>query len=169
MIPVPGQRVVRPTGGQLCAMFGCDIAGFTRPGRDEEIQLRMRRDLYEMLPEAFNTSGIPWDQAECHDRGDGAIIVAPPGTPTQAMIDPLPGRLAGLIRRRNRIVREPAHIQLRVAVHTGTVYRDEQGIAGEDLTLLCRMLESGELRRTLRSSGADLALIVSAPVYDSRR
>lgn len=82
------------------------------------------------------------------------------------MIGPLSERLAWLIRRHNRIVREPARIQLRTAVNTGTVYHDDQGIAGDDVTLLCRMLEVGELRRALAGSGADLALIVHAHVYD---
>ena len=53
------------------------------------------------------------------------------------MIEPLAGRLAGLVRRHNRTVREPARIQLRAAVHAGTVYHDEQGIAGDDVTWLC--------------------------------
>jgi class 3 adenylate cyclase len=167
MIPAPGQPAARPPEGQLCAMFGCDIAGFTRPSRDEEIQLHLRHALYDMLRDAFTVSGVPWDRAGYHDRGDGALIIAPPGTSAQAMIEPLPGRLAGLVRRHNRIVTEPARIQLRAAVHAGTVYHDEQGILGDDVNRLCRMLESGELRRILATSGADLALIVSAGVYDS--
>jgi class 3 adenylate cyclase len=164
MTQIHSQPAVRLPGGQLCAMFGCDIAGSA--DRDEEIQLHLRRALYFILRDAFGGSGIPWDQCEYHDRGDGALVITPPGTPAQAMIDPLPGRLAGLIRRHNRIVREAARIQLRAAVNTGTVYHDDQGIAGDDVTLLCRMLEVGELRRVLAASGADLALIVSAHVYD---
>jgi hypothetical protein len=167
MIQTPSQPAPQPTSGQLCAMFACDIAGFTRPDRDDEIQLHLRRALSEMLRDAFRGSGMPWEQCEYHDRGDGALIIIPPGTPVGALIDPLPERLAGLIRRHNRIVREPARMQLRVAVNTGPVYRDEHGIAGKDVTLLCRMLDTEELRRALTDSGADLALIVSAHVYDS--
>jgi hypothetical protein len=148
-------------------MFGCDIAGSTQAGRDEETQLYLRRTLYDMLRDAFNRSGIPWDQAERHDRGDGGLIIAPPGTTARAMIHPLPGQLAGLIRVHNRMVMEPARLQLRAAVHSGIVYRDEQGIAGDDVTRLCRMLDSADLRRTLAAFGADLALLVSADVYDS--
>jgi class 3 adenylate cyclase len=167
MTSIPSQPAAQLPGGQLCAMFGCDIVGFTRPGRDEEIQFYLRGALATILRDAFRGSGIAWEQCEYHDRGDGALIITPPGTPAQAMIDPLPERLAGLIRRHNRIVTEAARIQLRAAVHTGTVYHDDHGIAGDDVTLLCRMLEAGELRRALAASGADLALIVAAHVYDS--
>lgn len=167
MIQAPGQPAVQPASGQVCTMFACDIAGSTRPDRDDEIQFHLRRALHDMLRDAFSGSGMPWDQCEYHDRGDGGLVLIPPGTPAQATIDPLPGRLAGLIRRHNRIVREPARMQLRAAVNIGPVYRDDHGIAGEEVTRLCRMLDARELRRTLAESDADLALIVSAHVYDS--
>jgi hypothetical protein len=167
MIQVPSQPAVQPPSGQLCTMFACDIKDFTRPDRDDEIQLHLRRALYDMLGDAFSGSGIPWDQCEYHDRGDGGLVVIPPSIPAQAIIDPLPERLAGLIRRHNRIVREPAQMQLRTAAHIGPISRDDQGIVGEDVTLLCRMLDARQLRRTLAGSGAELALIVSALVYDT--
>jgi hypothetical protein len=167
MTPLPRPPAAFPPGGQLCAMFGCDIAGFTRPGRDEEIQLHLRRALYDMLSDAFKLSGIPWEESEHYDQGDGAIIIPPPGTSTQALIDPLTEQLAGLIGSHNRIVRKSARLQLRAAVSTGTVYHDNQGIAGKAVTLLCRMLQAGDLRRLLASSGADLALIVPDDLYDN--
>jgi hypothetical protein len=167
MIEVPSQPAVQPPSGQICTMFACDIKDFTRPDRDDEIQLHLRHALHEILRDAFSGSGMPWDQCEYHDRGDGGLVVIPPGIPAQAIIDPLPERLAGLIRRHNRIVKEPAQMQLRTAAHIGPVSRDDHGIAGEDVTLLCRMLDARELRRTLAGSGADLALIVSAHVYDT--
>jgi len=168
MIQAPGQPAVQPPpSGQVCTMFACDIAGFARPGRDDEVQLYLRRALHDMLRDAFTGSGIPWEQCEYHDRGDGGLVLIPPGTPAQAAIDPLPGRLAGLIRRHNRMVMEPARMQLRVAVNIGPVYRDDHGVAGEDVTTLFRMLDARKLRHALADSGTELALIVSAHVYDS--
>ena len=171
MIQVPGPPAVQPASGRVYVMCGCDIVGFTRGDRDDGIQLYLRKALYEMLHDAFEGSfrgsGVAWEHCEYHDRGDGALIMIPPGIPAQVMIDPFPERLSGLIRGYNRIVKEPARMQLRVAVNIGPVYRDDHGIAGEDVTLLCRMLETRELRRVLADSGAELALIVSAHVYDS--
>jgi class 3 adenylate cyclase len=167
VMEIPGKPAPQPASGQVCAMFACDIADFTGPGRNDEIQLYLRRALYDMLRDAFTGSGLPWEQCEYHDRGDGALVIIPPGAPAQATIDPLPERLAGLIRRYNRIVREPARMQLRIAVNIGPVWRDDHGIAGEDVNLLCRMLNVQKLRQALAGSATELALIVSANVYQS--
>jgi hypothetical protein len=35
-------------------MFACDIAGSTRPERDDEIQFHLRRALHDMLRDAFS-------------------------------------------------------------------------------------------------------------------
>jgi hypothetical protein len=52
-----------PTDGQLCTLFAVDIAGFTSPGRDDEIRLYLHAELYEVLEKAFDGSGIPWPGA----------------------------------------------------------------------------------------------------------
>ena len=88
------------------------------------------------------------------------------GTDAHALIDPFPGQLASLIRRQNKIVTEPARMQLRAAVHIRPVYRDDHGIAGKDVTLLCRMLDARKLRRALADSGAETALIISVHAFD---
>jgi hypothetical protein len=66
MIEIPGQPAVQAASGQVCAMFACDIADFTRPDRDDEIQLHLRRALYDMLRDAFSGSGMPWEHCEYH-------------------------------------------------------------------------------------------------------
>lgn len=152
-------------GGRVCGMFAVDIAGYT--DRDEEIQLHLRRALYEILRAAFGASGMPWERCQPHDRGDGALIILPPGTSMHSLIVPLPGQLRNQLRIHNRIVTEPARMQLRAAIHIGSVYRDDYGFAGEDVNLLCRMLDAQPLRRALADSGADLALIVSAQFYET--
>ena len=38
-------------------------AGFTSPGRDDEIRLYFHKELYEVLEKAFDGSGIPWPDA----------------------------------------------------------------------------------------------------------
>ena len=52
-------------------------------------------------------------------------------------------------------------MQLRVAAHVGPVYRDEHGFAGDDVTFLCRMLDTQPLRRALSESNTELAFIIS--------
>ena len=156
-----------PTDGQLCTLFAVDIAGFTSPGRDDEIRLYLHAELYEVLEKAFDGSGIPWARCFHEDRGDGALIVVPPGVACKGIIDPLPERLRGLIRRHNHVSCQAAGIQLRAAAHIGPVEHDGHGFVGSDINLLFRMLEARPLKRALAGSGAELALIVSDDVYRS--
>jgi class 3 adenylate cyclase len=152
--------------GQICAMLAVDIAEFTRADRDDESQLHLRTSLYGILHQALAESGMPWEQGQYEDRGDGVLVIFPPDLAAQPILDSLPERLTCLIRRHNRFSFEPARLQLRVAAHVGPVYRDEHGFAGDDVTFLCRMLDAQPLRRALSESGAELAFIVSDYVYE---
>ncbi len=166
MTQLGGYDAVPRINGQICPMLGIDIAESTRPDRDEDIQLHLRNSLYGLLREAFGGSGMPWDQCQYEDRGDGVVVILPPGLAAQPIVDSLPDRLRCLIRRYNRCSREPARMQLRVAANIGPVYCDEHGFAGDDVTLLCRMLDLPPLRQALSESGCELALIISDHVYD---
>jgi class 3 adenylate cyclase len=156
-----------PADGQLCTVLAVDIAGFTAPHRDDEIRRYLHVQLYELLEKAFDGSGIPWARCFHEDRGDGALIVVPPEIACKGVIDPLPERLRGLIRRHNHVSCQAAGIQLRVAAHIGPVEYDGHGFVGSDLNLLFRMLEARPLKHALAGSGAELALMVSEDVYRS--
>jgi hypothetical protein len=151
----------------MCGLFAVDIAGSTAPGRDDEIQWYVHKSMYDILETAFDGSGLPWKRCIHEDRGDGAVIIIPPGLAPAALIDPLPERLRSLIRRHNRIVREPARIQLRAAAHIGQVHYDGNGFVGTDFNVLFRMLDARPLKRALADSGAELALITSRLVYEN--
>jgi hypothetical protein len=156
-----------PADGQVCTLVAVDIAGFTRPDRDDDIRRYLHEELYRVLQKAFDSSGIPWAGC-CHeDRGDGVLIVIPPGIACKAIIDPLPERLRSLIRLHNHVCRTAAGIQLRAAAHIGPVDHDGHGFIGTDIDFLFRMLEARPLKRALTSSGPELALIVSDYVYGS--
>jgi class 3 adenylate cyclase len=154
-----------PTDGQMCAVFAVDIVGFTRPDRDDDIRLYLHEKLYEYLQIAFDSSGIPWQGCFNEDRGDGALIVVPPGISFKSLIHPLPERLRGLIRRHNHVSRESAAIQLRAAAHIGPVEYDGHGFVGTDVNFAFRMLEARPVKRMLAASGTELCLAVSDYVY----
>jgi class 3 adenylate cyclase len=156
-----------PADGQLCTVLAVDIAGFTASHRDDEIRLYLHEELYELLQKAFDGSGIPWARCFHEDRGDGALIVVPPEIACKGIIDPLPERLRGLIRRHNHVSSQAAGIQLRAAAHIGPVEHDGHGFVGSDINLLFRMLEAQPLKRALAGTGAELALMVSDDVYRS--
>jgi hypothetical protein len=160
-----GRSPSPPADGQVCTLVTVDIAGFTRPDRDDDIRRYLHEELYRVLQEAFDGSGIPWDRCWHEDRGDGVLVIVPPGIGCKAVIDPLPERLRTLIRRYNHVCRPAADLQLRAAVHIGPVDHDGHGFIGSDIDFLFRMLEARPLRRTLAGSGSELALIVSDYVY----
>jgi hypothetical protein len=69
---------------------------------------------------------------------------------------------ASRVRRHNRVVREPARIEMRAAAHIGPVHHDGNGFVGSDLNLLSRMLDARRLKQTLADNDAELALITSS-------
>src|ERR1700761_798233 len=113
-----------PTGGQVCTLFAVDIAEFTRHDRDDDIRLYLHEELYRILEQAFDTSGIPWIGCFTEDRGDGALVVIPPSFGAKATLAPLLQRLRILIRRHNHVSRDAACIQLRAAIHIGPLEHD---------------------------------------------
>jgi hypothetical protein len=167
MTRLPRISAARPASGQVCTLLAFDIDGFTRPDRDEAIRIHLHRAIYDILTSAFEGSGLPWHQCHHEDRGDGALVILPPGVPAQPVIDPLPERLRGLIRRHNRITCDAARMQLRAAAHIGPVYSDAYGVISDDLNLLFRMLEAAPLRRALADSGTELALVISGYMHDN--
>jgi repressor LexA len=157
----------KPGDGQLCTVFTVDVVGFTRADRNDDIRRYLHERLYAYLEKAFDDSGVPWAECFIEDRGDGALIVIPPGTPADGLIGQLPENLRGLVRMHNRRSAEAAGMQLRAAVHIGPVEHDRHGFVGSDINLLFRMLEARPLKHALAGSGAELALMVSEDVYRS--
>ena len=156
-----------PVDGQMCAVVAVDIAGFTRPDRDDDIRRYLHEKLYEYLEKAFDQSRIPWAECFWEDRGDGALIVLQPEIPVKGIIDPLPEKLRSLIRRHNHVSCAAAAMQLRVAAHIGPVDHDGHGFVGTDVNFAFRMLEARPLKAQLAESGTELGLIVSDYVYSS--
>jgi hypothetical protein len=78
----------------------------------------------------------------------------------------VPDRLRILVRRHNHVSSAAAQLQLRVAMHIGPVHHDEHGFVGHDVSFLFRLLDARALRRMLSESGAEVAFIASASMYE---
>jgi hypothetical protein len=148
-------------------LVAIDVAGFGNPERGELIQLHIRDSLYRIAQQAFDGTGIGWRSC-CHeDRGDGMLVVVSPHAPTAALIDPMVSLLRAGIRCHNLVSRPAAAIQLRVAVHSGYVHHDANGMSGEAVVHLFRLLDASQLKNALAMTGAELALIVSSDVHEA--
>ncbi|NKZ02161.1 cyclic nucleotide-binding domain-containing protein [Actinomadura latina] len=153
--------------GQNCTIVFTDIAGFSSRVRDETDRIEVRRAMYAALRESFGESGVPWDACYSEDRGDGALIVVPPGIPTAAVIDPMIAVLGMRLRRHNHRSSEAVRVQLRVALDVGPVMPDPPGVSGWTIITAARLLDAAPLKERLAATGADLGFIASRFVYDS--
>jgi CRP-like cAMP-binding protein len=151
--------------GQNCSILLTDIAGFgarDRSDRDREI---VRRAMYELLEYVCEGSGVPWGACHREDRGDGALVVVPPSTPTASVIDPLLLHLAAGLRRHNQRTGGPTRMQLRVALAVGPVVSDADGVTGHAIISAARLLDAPLLKQRLADTRADLGFIASEFVY----
>lgn len=148
---------------RACVAF--DIVAFGSRCRDDDVQLHVHRSLYTILEQTFEDAGISWRQCHHEDRGDGALIIAPAGTPTATLIGPVVDILTEHLHLYNKLTSDAAQIQLRMAVHTGSVYRDANGVVGRCLVHLFRLLEAPMFKHELASARADLGVVVSEHVY----
>jgi hypothetical protein len=159
-----------PSGGWtpngLCSLFVCDVASFGDPARTDLDRHKVRTALYDALRRSFDDDGIPLRDCYREDRGDGALVAVPPSADTTVLLTSLTDRLRAEIRQHNDVSAVPAQMQLRLAVHTGVVRSDGEGLVGTAVNHAFRILEADQLRRVLRWTGADLALIASERVYE---
>ncbi|WP_168221337.1 cyclic nucleotide-binding domain-containing protein [Actinomadura sp. WMMA1423] len=151
--------------GQDCTVLFTDVVGFGSPDRTEADRAAIRHVLFRALEESFDAAGV--SSAACHreDRGDGVLLVVPPGVPVSAPADPLVRALAERIGRHNEGAPEGRRFQVRVAVDTGPVHAGPEGVTGAVLSRAARLLESDVLRRRLSAVAAVTGLIVSPPVH----
>ena len=152
--------------GRICGLFAVDVVAFNGRQRDDDIQLYIHKSLYEMLQAAFDRSDVPWFGCVREDRGDGVLVVVPPTIPVAGMVT-MPDRLRVLVRRHNHVSSDAAQVQLRVAMHIGSVHHDGHGFVGRDVSLLFRLLDARALKRLLSESGADVGFIASGNMYEN--
>lgn len=150
---------------QVCPIVIVDIADFSSPARDEEIREGMNGELHKVIGDAVAGSGIDWKSCYEQDEGDGVLVVMPPTTCPDRLVDPLPRQLRFQLRRYNHKSSEAAQMRLRAAVHLGFVKRTAHGMHSGDIIDLSRMLNADLLRQALDESGAELAIAFSDFVY----
>lgn len=128
--PVPPlQPDRRPDGPRLrdlppamhTTLAAVDISGFGDPARDDATRLHLRHEMYGRLSEACEMTRVPWRGCYHEDRGDGALLIVPPGIPPAQMLDPFINHLAAVLRHYNTLASPRAQLRLRLALHHGQV------------------------------------------------
>lgn len=156
----PGLQV---QAGQARGIVFVDV--ITTAGKDRD-WIAARSALLQILRDAMTSSGISWSASSVEDRGDGVLIVMPPGVPVSVLIGPFLEAVAGGLETSNRLVAGRQNIQLRVAVDAGTVTTDQLGIIGQAVIRCVRMLDAAAFKAAMSASGSALGVIVSESAFD---
>ena len=143
-----------------------DVEGFGDQRRTNAHQVAVRDGLYRVMREAFDRAGIPWDDCDREDRGDGVFVLVPAEVPKGLLAESLPPALVTALRTHNGLHPGPERIRLRMALHAGEVRYDEHGVTAASVNLAFRLLEAGVLKAALVKSPGVLAVIASSWFFE---
>lgn len=155
-----------PWVGQTGTILHVDIVGFSASVRSSRDQLTLRNTMYEIFQAAFARFGVPWSSAFTEDRGDGMLIIVPPGVPAITVVDLCLTDLINNLADYNSAANESAAMRLRISLHVGPVSADTLGVSGEAIVYASRLVDAPVFRKALQESGAQLGVIVSDVVHD---
>lgn len=158
--------MAQPTQALDRTIVVVDVPGFTAPERRLPDRLAARQGMYGVLKTAFAESDVDFDSCVSEDRGDGALILLPPGTTRSVVADRLPDRLAVALRRYNHTRTPQAQIRLRVSVNSGDVLYDGKGWVGEAIDSAFRILDAQTAREALAESDRMIAFISSQRFFE---
>jgi hypothetical protein len=167
--PAAANETTEPTASEWkhATLIGFDIVGFGRRG--ERAQQHVRKAMYELLPKAFADAQVPWPVREWRDdRGDGVVLaVRDVELTADRVLEPVVQHVYAHLRRHNEMSAPEAQINLRMALHTGYVDRDDNGTSGKAKLQLCRMLEAPAFKEAVAVHCAVLGVVISQEVYDN--
>ena len=134
--------------------------------RDNPGQVEAQRLLVQLLKEASDSAGLDRIYWDTQPTGDGEVALLPPGVDEARVIADFVHELRIALYQRNRILGADARLRLRVALHQGITHLAENGFGGSAVVVVCRLLNSRELKAALKDNpAADLVLIVSDQLY----
>lgn len=136
-------------------------------GRDDQLLLRMRRDLTAVVRDALAEQAIDLAAVAGPDRGDGLRLDVPASVSASRLLDPFVPTLDTALREHRKASSPAARLRVRVAVHQGPVHLDDGVWAGAPMVLCARLLDAAPLRRVLDAlPEANVALAVSESIHD---
>jgi hypothetical protein len=148
------------------AIVVVDVEGFGDQRRTNPHQVAVRDGLYRAMQDAFGHAGIPWDNCDHEDRGDGVFVLVPAEVPKALLAESLPPALVTALRAHNDRHPEPERIRLRMALHAGEVHYDQHGVTAVAVNLAFRLLDADPPKAALASSSGVLAVIVSSWFFE---
>lgn len=160
----PDVQWPRPLAGENCTVLLTDVVGFGARHRNDRDRQIIRREGLGMMQASL---GALWEACISEDRGDGLLIVVPPGVTTTRITECVHRDLPARLRLHNRTYSEAARIRLRIAVNVGPVTGDPLGMTGDAIIRTARLVEAPVLKEAMAATGASLGIIVSTFVYET--
>ena len=137
-------------------------------GRNDNLLLRMRADLRDMLTSTLSRQNIDLAAVTMLDDGDGFRVLLPAGVPPHALLDPFVNRLGIELRAHRESAAAANRLRLRVALHSGLLHREESGsFTGRPLQACARLLDTPAGRELLTENPkADMVVLLTDGFYD---
>ncbi|MEV4057063.1 hypothetical protein AB0J55_38155 [Amycolatopsis sp. NPDC049688] len=148
------------------AIMVVGVAGLNAPHQALRDRLAVHEGTYEVLKAAFTESGIDFGACILEERGDGVLILLPPGTPRAVLADRLPERVVAALRRFNWSRIPQAQIRLQLALGSGEVGHDGTRWLGEAIDTAIKILSSNEAKEAFVESNQMLTVISSKRFFD---
>jgi class 3 adenylate cyclase len=152
--------------GNLAFRFlvAIDVEGFGQ--RHAAEQARVQNDLENTMAQAAANVRLTRERWYRQPGGDGELAVLPPGINGLHLVAEYPRRLAATVAEVNLARNSMPRLRIRLAIHHGAVMPGRFGPVGATV-VVSRLVDAEVLRQHLRRrSDLDVALIVSATVYD---
>ncbi|MFC9130443.1 hypothetical protein ACFT4A_26820 [Streptomyces sp. NPDC057099] len=118
------------------------------------------------LEEACAAAGIDRGTCDRQDRGDGELLILPPGVVETTVVPELLRVLTVSLRRDNLGRTEPERLRVRTAAAVGIVHRSALGFAGDGVVEACRLVDAGALKEAFRAAPwAEVSFAVGEELY----
>ncbi len=145
-------------------MMAVDVKGFG--SSDDQRQEDIQDGLITVLEQAAKRSHLRRKDWFVDFTGDGELAILPREVPESLLVDDYLRAFKAELTRYNRDRLANAHLRVRIAIHFGSAVRSGNGhYRGQGVVAVSRLVDSDVLRTALAMSGADLAVILSRPVF----
>jgi HD domain len=146
-----------------------DIEGST--SRPDPVKAELRTMLYELFDAALRTSGVSARRRDRFaDRGDGLLALIDPAD-QQLVLNAVIPVFSQLLTSYNAGLSDPGdwdrHLRVRIVVHTGKIYDDDNGCFGETLDTAFRLLDTPSAKMALKAAQGPLVAVISADIWES--
>jgi hypothetical protein len=136
-------------------------------GRNDNLLFRMRADLRNILDDTLRRQRFDVEDVTWLDDGDGFRLIAPAGIAPHALVGPFVDQLGVELRAHREAAASANRLRLRVALHSGLLFREPSGsFFGTPLKDCARLLDADAGRRLLDDHPqADLVLLLTDVFY----